>query len=98
MRVVHVRFSSFIQASIGRRIAAVLGLISLLGLAGVSAGQIYGSQRTARTPRPLITSIVDPWVFSGPDAPLALSRVRSAEAGVVRLFLNWRAVAPATEP
>src|SRR2546425_7716811 len=101
MRVVHhsldVRFSSFIQTSVGRRIA-VLAFISLLALAAVGAGQVYGSKRAARTPRPLVTGIVDPWVFSGPDTPLALSRVRSAGAGVVRLFLSWRGVAPATEP
>ena len=77
------------------RIALAI-LVSLLGLA--AAGARSGSRQVEGTPRPLITAFVDPWVFEGRDAPLALTRVRSAGASVVRLYLIWRHVAPTTLP
>jgi hypothetical protein len=47
--------------------------------------------------RPLVTAVIDPSAFTGPDAGIAFSRVRSAGAGAVGLILVWRAVAPAPD-
>jgi hypothetical protein len=60
------------------------------------ASHAIGASRTAsalETGR-LETGVVDPRAFGGPEAELALSRVRTAGGGVARLILYWGDVAP----
>jgi hypothetical protein len=48
----------------------------------------------AQPARPLETAVVDPVAFGAPDPAAAFAHVREAGATVVRLVLNWAAVAP----
>lgn len=98
IRVVQHSFPLRLFSFIPLRHVAVLVLVSLLGFAAVGVGRVDGSRQAVGTPRPLVTAVVDPFVFSGSNAPLALSRVRVAGAGVARLLLYWRQVAPTTKP
>jgi hypothetical protein len=91
------RLLSVTRASGRGRTAALVALVALLGLAGEGAGRVHDSKQAVGTSRPLVTGFVDPWVFSGRNAPLALTRAHAAGARVIRLFLYWRQVAPATK-
>ena len=48
--------------------------------------------------RPLETAIVDPNVFTGPDASAGLDRAVGAGVGAIKIPLFWNEVAPASRP
>src|SRR5215467_9912187 len=66
-------------------------------LAAVLAAAVGGAHAVA-APRPLQTAIVDPEVFTGPDADLGLARAKAAGASAIKVPLFWNGVAPATKP
>jgi hypothetical protein len=53
---------------------------------------------SATAPHPLQTAIVDPDVFTGPDAALGLEHAVSAGAGAIKIPLFWNEIAPAKKP
>jgi hypothetical protein len=65
-----------------RGVVFLLSLVALLALAGPA-----GAGR-------LVTAFQDPVVFSGPEANVALARARAGGASMVRIFVNWRSIAP----
>jgi hypothetical protein len=67
---------------------AVLAVIALVGSGAASAAPV----------RPLETAIVDPAVFTGPDASTGLDRAVSAGIGAIKIPLFWNEVAPASRP
>jgi hypothetical protein len=64
--------------------------ISLLAAGGVPAAEA--------APRPLQTAIVDPAVFTGPDAAAGLQRAAGAGVTAIKVPLFWNEIAPATRP
>ena len=67
--------------------------------AGTSAAARSTRQHVISTPGtiPLRTALFDP-IFWGPQRAMALPMARAAGASYVRLFVEWRAIAPATPP
>ena len=67
--------------------------------AGTSAAARSTGQHVISTPGtiPLRTALFDP-IFLGPQRAMALPMARAAGASYVRLFVAWRAIAPATPP
>jgi cellulase (glycosyl hydrolase family 5) len=78
-------------------IAAVCALAVVT--AGTSAAARSIRQHVISTPGtiPLRTALFDP-IFLGPQRAMALPMARAAGASYVRLFVEWRAIAPATPP
>ena len=70
-------------------------LAALTLLAAILAGSA-GSRGAAPPPppRPLVTALVDRVAFGGADSPAAFENARRTGASVVRLILDWSAVAP----
>jgi hypothetical protein len=44
--------------------------------------------------KPVVTGFQDPQVFTGAEADLAFDRAHGAGARMIRIFLNWRSIAP----
>lgn len=78
------RFTDFAGGKHGAAVV-LLAVVALLAAAPVGAA------------RPLITAVIDPSAYNGPDAGVAFSRVHAAGATSVALVLDWRAVAPTPE-
>jgi cellulase (glycosyl hydrolase family 5) len=78
-------------------VAAVCALAVVT--AGTSAAARSTQQHVISTPGtiPLRTALFDP-IFLGPQRAMALPMARAAGASYVRLFVAWRAIAPATPP
>ena len=71
-----------------RNSAALLALVALAVSAPAAAAPL----------RPLETAIVDPAVFTGPDASAGLDRAVSAGVRAIKIPLFWNEVAPASRP
>jgi hypothetical protein len=70
-----------------RSLVAAGTILSLVVAPAVHAG-----------PHPLVTAVVDPAAFSGPESQLALQRVHDAGASVVRISIDWASIAPLERP
>jgi hypothetical protein len=70
---------------------AVLSLVVAALAAATGAG-------AAPAARPLQTAIVDPYVFTGPDAAAGLARAAAAGVTAIKVPLFWNGVAPARPP
>jgi hypothetical protein len=83
-----------------RRSSRAVGTLALLvvALLAARAAQVDGVANAAETPRPLRTAIVDPAVFTSPDAAAALRRAAAAGISVIKVPLFWNEVAPASRP
>jgi hypothetical protein len=79
-------------ALLSRRAPALLAA----AVAFLSAATVASSARAAG--HPLRTAIVDPAVFTGPNAAAGLDRARSAGATAIKVPLFWNGVAPARRP
>jgi hypothetical protein len=75
--------------------ACILAVVT----AGTSSAAPSTRQQVISTPGtiPLRTGLFDP-IFWGPQRATALPMARAAGASYVRLFLEWRAIAPVTPP
>jgi hypothetical protein len=78
------------------RVLLALAFTALIvGAAAAAPGLAVASVAAGR---PLETAVIDHGELDGPDADLALQRVRGAGARYVRLMLEWYRVAPAERP
>lgn len=91
-----MRALSSIAAAVSRRGLLGFGLLVLAGALTLTALAFGAASAPAVGPTggPLVTAVVDPEVFSGPDRQVAFQHVRAAGATVVRLVLDWSLVAP----
>jgi hypothetical protein len=80
-------------ASRARSVPLLLLLSALTLVASAAANASPGT-----TAQPLQTAIVDPTVFTGPDADSGLARAAAAGVSVIKVPLFWNGVAPAKRP
>lgn len=64
----------------------------------VALGLSVAASAAPVAPHPLETAIVDPDVFTGPNASVGLARAVSAGARAIKIPLFWNEVAPARRP
>ncbi|HEY7381921.1 MAG TPA: hypothetical protein VH572_11970, partial [Gaiella sp.] len=86
------------EAACGAWARAAVGVLVValaLCVVGVRPAASASPSATAAAPaRPLRTAVVDPPAFARTDRADAFAHVRRAGAGLVRLILDWAAVAP----
>ena len=64
----------------------------------VVAAAFLATAAASAAPHPLQTAIVDPAVFTGPDADAGLARAAAAGVTAIKVPLFWNGVAPAKRP